>query len=93
MIVTAFEAQAMMGWSCILCMRILEIIEDMESGDILNVDDVIRHEKTQGLFDLEKGMTPQTRQSIVIVIQAIIDIKPDLLKEEKVEGAVVYIVA
>lgn len=84
MIVTTQEAKLMMGWSAILAIRILEIFEQVTFGSVVTPDLVMRSPLTEGLFDFSKGISPATRESVELVLQAVADARPNTIK--KVEG-------
>lgn len=92
MIVTSFEAQAMMGWAAILALRVQQIIADKQAGYELTIEEVIRSSYTEGLFDLSRGMTPEVRKTVQIVLDAIYDIRPDLLQRIEEKGVTEYVV-
>lgn len=92
MIVTSFEAQAMMGWAAILALRVQQIIADKQAGYELTIEEVIRSPYTEGLFDLSRGMTPEVRKTVQIVLDAIYDIRPDLLQRIEEKGVTEYVV-
>ena len=93
MIVTAYECQALMGWAAILALRICEIAEEAESGEPISVETIVRSDKTDGLFDIQKGMSVETRKSVMLVLEAISTIKPDLVTKTTVDGVDHYAVA
>ena len=46
----------------------------------------------EGLFDLSRGMTPEVRKTVQIVLDAIYDIRPDLLQRIEEKGVTEYVV-
>ena len=92
MIVTSFEAQAMMGWAAILALRVQQIIADKQAGYELTIEEVIRAPYTEGLVDGARGMTPEVRKTVQIVLDAIYDIRPELLQRIEEKGVTEYVV-
>lgn len=80
MIVSAYEAQAMIGWGAILGIRVVEITHSLPDNRRLTVDEVIHNPKTEALFDLDKEISQAVIKSVEIVLQAVYDIRPELLE-------------